>query len=108
MRLYVKDKNNKKVFLKLTAPTKLELVQKLGTPYFTIDNETYHVSQVTAELNGSNTAGGAILGGILGLITGGTGVLIGGLAGGILGGISDSDEEKKVTIFNQSSFKWPS
>jgi len=56
---------------------------------------------VVAE-SGLTTAGGALLGGLLGLPLGGVGALVGAILGGIIGKNSQDQDEINVTGFNNS------
>lgn len=102
MRLYVINSYNKKVYLNLKAPTRRRLATLIGSEDFYLGNEYYHVSMVRAELDGNNTAAGAVLGGLVGALGGPTGVVVGGLLGGLLGNTSEEDERKQVRRFNNS------
>lgn len=74
----------------------------IGASDFIVDNEEYNVNKVVAETDSSNTAAGAILGGVIGLIGGPIGVISGSTIGGIIGNSSDKEDVKKVSIFNNS------
>ena len=101
MRLYVEDEYGNKIPLDISARTRRELANKIGRTFY-IGNKRYSVNNVYAEPDNNDTAAGAVIGGILGLLGGGLGVLIGGAAGGLIGGIRDNEEKDKVSQFNNS------
>lgn len=102
MKLFVRDSAQNKIYLQVIAPTRYELARVIGSPWFTLNGEQYHVHQVVAENEGGNTATGAIIGGIIGLIGGPVGILIGGSLGGALGNEGDKSDKVKVNRFNTS------
>lgn len=101
MQLFVKDKNGKKIILDVTAPTRRELSFKIGTEFY-VGKQYYTINQVIAESNNNDTAGGAALGGLIGLLGGGVGVAVGGFFGGLIGNARDTEEQKKINQFNRS------
>ncbi len=101
MRLYVVNKLGKKVILDVIAPDRKQLASKIGQE-FSVKGFWYSVNDVFAESSGNDTAGGAIIGGLLGLFAGGVGVIIGGVAGGVIGGIIDENEQENINHFNKS------
>lgn len=101
MRLFVKNRQGKKIILDISASTKKQLASKIGYEFY-VENEYYSIHDVKAESSSNDTAGGAVIGGLLGLLGGGIGVVIGGIAGGLIGGIRDEDENKMVKNFNNS------
>lgn len=101
MKLYV-TLNNQKVYLNITASTRYELSRKIGYPWFTIQGYRYHVNQVEAESENANTTGGAVVGGLLGLLGGPIGVIAGGVVGGLIGSSNDQNEREKARTFNSS------
>ena len=101
MKLYVVNRLGQKVVLDIVAKTRNELAFKIGYN-FQVHGEEYSVQDVKAEASNNDTAGGALLGGFLGLLGGGVGVLVGGLAGGIIGGIRDEQENQEIKNFNRS------
>ncbi|MEI9918946.1 MAG: hypothetical protein WDO14_09115 [Bacteroidota bacterium] len=104
MKLYVHDKNTKvKSYLDIVAPTRGELARTIGSGWFSLLGNQYHVHEVIAESSENNLTAGAIVGGIIGLIGGPLGVIIGGSLGGALGNESDKGEANKVHRFNSSS-----
>lgn len=104
MKLFVTNSEGVKVYLSVTAKSRDELAYKLGFAWFTARGETYHVNDVVAESDSSNTAGGALIGGLIGLLTGGAGALIGGVIGGAIGNSSDSEDQERVKAFNASEY----
>lgn len=102
MKLYITNRANEKVFLNLTAGTRQELVNLVGSQVFRLGDEIYNVNQVKAEADTNNTATGTLVGGVLGALGGPVGILIGGLVGGLLGNSSDDTEKVKVDQFNNS------
>lgn len=101
MRLYVKNSRGDKVHLDVSATSKRDLASKIGVQ-FQVQGEHYHINQVIAESSNNDTAGGAVVGGILGLIVGGAGMVVGGILGGLLGSSSDTKEQKNVQNFNST------
>jgi outer membrane lipoprotein SlyB len=101
MQLYVVNRKGEKNILDISASTRNELARKIGYE-FLVKNEYYDVNDVKAEASSSDTASGAVIGGILGLLGGGIGALIGGVAGGLIGGIRDEEENKLIAHFNRS------
>lgn len=102
MRLYVVDNSGQKTYLNISASTRPELAFKLGSPWFTVNGNTFHVNRVVAESEINGTASGAVVGGIVGLLGGPIGLLIGGVLGGALGNETDRSETYKVNFFNRS------
>ena len=101
MQLFVEDRFGKKIILDVTAPTRKQLSYKIGTEFY-VGDQYYHINQVVAESSSNDTAGGAILGGLIGLLGGGVGVAVGGFLGGLIGNARDTEENKKINLFNQS------
>ncbi|MBE7630469.1 hypothetical protein [Tenacibaculum piscium] len=101
MRLFVRNRQGKKVILDITANSKRELARKIGYNFY-VENQHYSIRDVQAESSSNDTAGGAVIGGLLGLLGGGIGVVIGGIAGGLIGGVRDEDENKMIRNFNNS------
>ena len=106
MRLYFFDKTtSEKRYLNIVASTRHELSTKLGHYNFYLDNKpypTYNVNEVFAEKVSTNSIPGAIIGGLVGLLLGPEGVIAGAAIGGAIGFGTDSDENKRVNIFNNS------
>ncbi|KHT28587.1 hypothetical protein [Pectobacterium carotovorum] len=102
MKLYIEDINGNKRYINLVATSRSELAQKLGGEYFSVDDFTYHVSQVNAEKSSDNKSFSTIVGGALGLAGGMPGILIGGALGAILGSEADKKELNAVASFNRS------
>jgi|SaaInl4_200m_RNA_FD_contig_31_1782029_length_816_multi_10_in_0_out_0_2 hypothetical protein len=102
MKLYVKDKNHKKRYLKVVAPARSLLIFRLGGETFSIDGKSYHISEVKAEKSQENTALSAVIGGAVGLFGGMPGVLLGGFLGGLAGFDSDKKDSDRADQFNRS------
>lgn len=105
MKLYIQTVHpTQKLYLKIVASTRNELANIIGSPYFLVNGQTFHVDNVVAEKESSNAAAGIIIGGLIGLLAGPWGAFTGSTAGGLIGSSADQDEEKKVSIFNNSSY----
>ena len=103
MKLFVRDKiSNNKIYLNILAATRSELANVIGSPWFSLHGQQYHVHEVVAETDSNSTAAGAVVGGLIGILGGPIGVLIGGALGGALGNESDKTETNSVLRFNQS------
>jgi len=102
MKLFVTNSSNQSVYLNLSASSRQELMQKIGSTFFYLQGENYHVNDVVAIKDSSNTSAGALIGGLIGLLEGPIGVLIGGAMGGLIGNSSDEEESRKVNAFNNS------
>lgn len=102
MKLFVRDSNNKKIYIRKVARTRYELAMKIGGKTFTLRGRRYSVNEVHAEAENSDTAAGAIIGGLLGMLGGPIGVLTGGTLGGLIGNSSESGENNAVRTFNRS------
>ena len=104
MKLYVVN-NGTREYLNILASTRQDLANAIGSPWFTFNNNQYHVHQVIATTETNNTAVGAVIGGLIGLLGGPFGILVGGALGGALGNTGDTTEAAKVNRFNQSIVK---
>lgn len=102
MKLYVTDNLNNKIYLNTLATTRSELANIIGSPWFYLNNQRFHVHQVVAESESNSIAAGAVVGGLIGLLGGPIGVLLGGTLGGALGNEDDKTELNKVNRFNHS------
>lgn len=102
MKLFVTNSQNQTIYLNFSASSRDELMQKIGSPYFYLQGENYHVNNVKATKDSNNTGAGALIGGLIGLLEGPLGVLIGGAIGGLIGNSSDEEETRKVNAFNSS------
>ena len=102
MKLYINDIHGNKRHLNLTATSRNELAQKLSGPYFSVDQITYHISQVYAEKSSDTAPVSTVIGGALGLVGGMPGVLIGGAIGALLGNEADKKEDAEIEAFNRS------
>tara|TARA_B110000240_G_C13253298_1_gene348425 strand:- start:170 stop:529 length:360 start_codon:yes stop_codon:yes gene_type:complete len=104
MKLYVKDPSTgEKIFLDRISATRHELTLQLGSTAFNVNGRYFSVDDVLAEKSSDSTALGMVVGGLIGLLGGAPGVLIGGAIGGALGNSGDSEEQKKVDLFNGST-----
>lgn len=101
MKLYINTPNGK-TRINVVAPTRAALAQRIGSRYFQVGNRYYNVQDVYAEKDAEQTAAGAILGGLLGLIAGPAGVIGGGVLGGLIGNEADVKEKQKIDTFNRS------
>ena len=102
MKLYITDINGNKRHLNLTATSRNELAEKLDASYFSVDDTTYHISQVLAEKSSDTTPISTVIGGALGLVGGMPGVLIGGALGALFGNEADKKEDAEIEAFNRS------
>lgn len=102
MKLYIKDPNGNRIYIRHIAPSRPVLAQKLGARDFSLQGRRYTVNDVIAENDGTKTTAGAVIGGILGLIFGPVGVIGGGAIGGLIGNTSDTNEENQANEFNKS------
>ena len=107
MRLYVRNKKNKKqkLYLRQKASTRNGLAKKLGKSRFTINGQIYTVNEVYAEPDQSETAAGAVIGGLLGLFGGPIGVIVGGAAGGLIGNGAETSDKELAFRFNKSRYE---
>lgn len=102
MRLYVLNRiTNEKIYLKVEASTRPHLAKIIGKT-FGVNGHKYSVNDVYAETGSSSTAAGAVVGGLLGILGGPIGILVAGGLGTIVGSGFDSDDKKKVRVFNNS------
>ncbi|HAS6240184.1 TPA: hypothetical protein I7181_22490 [Vibrio vulnificus] len=102
LRLFVTNKEGKKVYLQMTALTKRELINKIGGHKFTLEGELYTVSNVKAEPSNDNAAVSMVIGGAIGLLGGVAGVVAGGALGGLIGNEKDKKDILMVERFNGS------
>ena len=63
MRLYVVNRNNQKVIIDITAPTRASLATRTGYQFY-VGSKLYTVYDVHAESSSNDTAAGAVLGGL--------------------------------------------
>lgn len=104
MKLYVQNPDSgEKIYLDRNAATRRDLALQLGSAAFNVNGRYFSVNHVLAEISTDSTALGMVIGGALGLIGGTPGVLIGSAIGGALGNSGDSEEKKKVELFNGSA-----
>jgi len=102
MRLVVYNQNQE-ISLNIKAYSRGHLFEQLGSMTFFIDNFQYSINDVVALPDKTNLTGGAILGGLIGLIGGPAWILGGTFLGGIIGNNEDQKEEYRVEFFNSSS-----
>jgi len=103
MKLFVTDKRTKqKINLNLLASTRGELARLIGSQWFTLNGQNYHVNNVFAIADSNDTITGAVVGGVIGLLAGPIGVIAGGLLGGAIGNGRDKTENQNVGYFNSS------
>jgi hypothetical protein len=102
MKLFVCNRQNQKIYIDIIAPTRRQLASIIGSQHFFIDRDYYTVNQVFAESENNDAVGGAVLGGLVGLLGGPVGLFFGGLAGGLIGKSRENDDETKVDKFNRS------
>jgi hypothetical protein len=103
MKLFViNPKNNQKIYLNLSAPTRKSLARQVGGQDFFVGNRRYTIYDTRAENNSNSTTTGAIVGGVVGTLGGPIGILIGGFLGGLIGNGTDEEENAKISKFNNS------
>ncbi len=108
MKLFVVCKScGNKIYLKEKSQTRRTLTNRIGKEFHITcphcnNKNIYNVHDVFAEAETNNAAGGAIIGGLIGLIGGPIGALSGSTIGGLLGYGSDENERKAVQKFNNS------
>lgn len=102
MRLYVNHRidTNNRIYLPYNAHSRNQLISIIGSPYFQIAGFHYSVNDVFAEPSTGNTIAAAVIGGLLGGLTGGVGLLLGGLGGAMVGNVKESNEIQKINTFN--------
>lgn len=102
MKLYVCNRNNRKEYIDLVAPTRRHLAAIIGNPKFFLDDISYTVNDVYAESDNNDTVSGVILGGLVGLLGGPVGLIIGGATGALIGNNREDDDQIRVSKFNRS------
>ncbi len=104
MKLFVLNTaTGQREFLNVVVASRQELANYIGSPWFNLNGNQYHVHQVIAIPEKNNSTAGAVIGGLIGLLGGPYGALAGGVIGGALGLEGDKSEDQKVNYFNQSS-----
>lgn len=103
MRLFVVNHKNERVYLNTTANSRNELAQKFNSNRIIVHGRPYHVNSVFAEDESDNTVGGAIVGGVIGILGGPIGIMLGAVAGGYFGNNMATEESSQVQLFNNSS-----
>lgn len=109
MRLFIQCRNNncgRRIYLNIVAPTRDNLARKIEYDFeircpHCGNYSVYTVNDVFAEAEASSVPGGAIVGGLIGLIGGPLGVLVGGALGGAVGANADEQERSDVRRFNR-------
>lgn len=101
MKLYV-NQSGTKAYLDLNVASRQELARSIGSPWFNLNGNVYHVNEVNAETTINATATGAVVGGLIGLLGGPLGALLGGVVGGAIGNSDDNKDSLIVKRFNQS------
>jgi hypothetical protein len=106
MKLYVISKStHQKTYINVLANTRNDLRVRFNGEWFTIhDGFNYHINEVFAEpeTEVTNTAAGAIIGGLVGLLGGPIGLILGAGLGGVIGNSSDKSEVQRAIVFNNS------
>ena len=102
MKLYVKDPNKRKIYLKVMAPNRRILAARIGGTIFWVNGQRYTINDVTAEAENSGAPSGIIIGGLIGLLAGPVGAIAGSTIGGLIGNSNDSQESENVKTFNTS------
>lgn len=111
MRLYIEECHccHQRIYLNVIASNRSELANNIGYSFgvecpLCRNYSIYTVDRVFAEIGQSAVPGGAVLGGLLGLVGGPLGALIGGTIGSALGANADEDERRRVQQFNQGGW----
>jgi hypothetical protein len=103
VKLYLQGQCGHKIFLTSPALTRADLPAwfHLICPH---DQQGgyYSTRNVFAEPESGQTAGGAILGGLVGLLAGPIGLILGGTAGASLGAATEKTELARAKHFNES------
>lgn len=102
MKLFVKDTDGIKIPLSIVAQNRKSLADHLGSNHLKVEGRVYSLDKVFAEKSIDNTAVGMAAGGVLGVAGGPAGVIFGGIVGGLFGKKVEDDEQRKVTVFNES------
>jgi len=103
MRLYVVcPSTSRLIYLsnKATSRQNLPELFVVRCPFEGVSH-TYRRINVNAEPERGVQIGGAILGGIIGLIGGPLGLIVGGLAGAFLGDKIENSEARQARLFNE-------
>ena len=102
MKLYVTGQDGNRIYINVLASTRQELANRIGSPWFIVHGQTFHVNNVRAQTSGSNTASGAVVGGLIGILAGPIGILAGSILGGAIGNGSDKTENAQIMYFENS------
>jgi hypothetical protein len=109
LRVYCQNSScRNKIYLNSQAQNRAQLARGWGLNFSIQCPKCGHTSrfncnQVVAESIKENTAGGAALGGLIGMLGGPPGAIIGAFFGGLVGSSSDDKEQIKARRFNQST-----
>ena len=105
MRFFVVDGNNHKIYVTFSKP----IETRADIPYyFTIFcqdckiDQNFSSNDVQIEADTNSAAGGAVVGGLIGVLGGPLGILIGGTIGRLFGANADSEEQNRIRRFEQS------
>lgn len=105
MRLYVTCPNDQqKIYVDIKAKHQIHIIPfDIECPY---DGEIHHYTKddVEAEPKLGTVAGGAIVGGLIGLLGGPIGVILGGAAGAMLGANAEDEENRNVREFYEGGY----
>jgi uncharacterized protein YcfJ len=104
MRLYVINHKGDKIYLNIVAHSRKELAGKMRNRRIVVQGRVYDVNQVIAEDESDNTASGAIVGGLIGVLGGPIGILLGALGGGVIGNNMSTSETAQVEYFNTNKY----
>lgn len=103
MRLFVNFPNCGKVYLTVCVEYRSLLPPVLQVKCPKDDVVMIFVrNQVMAEADGVATIGGAIIGGLIGILAGPIGILAGGVLGGLVGSGAEAQDKEAVRRFNES------
>lgn len=106
MKLYVKEKDGKNVYINKVGSTRTELRDIVGRNDFKVNGKKYHIRDVKASKDSNDTFKGVVVGGVIGAFAGPLGIVVGSAAGAIIGNSSDKRRVKNVERFNKSQNKW--
>lgn len=103
MKLYVIQRNSSnKIYLNLTANTRKELENKIGSYEFYLGDTLYNVSEVKAEVLQDNPIAGGIIGATIGSVFGPVGLILGSGLGMLFSSGSNNSETSNAEYFNKS------
>jgi uncharacterized protein YcfJ len=104
MRLYVINHKGDRIYLNIIAHSRKELAEKVRSRRIVVQGQVYDVNHVKAEDESDNTASGAIVGGLIGVLGGPIGILLGALGGGVIGNNMATSETEQVEYFNNTKY----